>query len=260
MIDYNEGNGREYHTNLNKDDIGEYVILPGDPGRCEKIAKYFDDPKFVMFNREYCTYTGTLLGKKVSVVSTGIGGPSASIAMEELCNLGAKTFIRVGTSGGMQLDVNSGDVVIANGSIRMEGTSKEYAPIEYPAVADFDVTCALVKAAKQIDAKYHVGVVQSKDAFFGQHRPETLPNSAELLNKWDAWCKLGAKASEMESAALFMVAAYRKVKCGSIFLVVANQERAKAGLDNPVVHDTDLAIRVAIEAIKILIGEKKDGK
>lgn len=257
MIDYNEGNGREYHTNLCKDDIGEYVILPGDPGRCEKIAKYFDNPVHVMTNREYCTYTGTIDGTKVSVVSTGIGGPSASIAMEELCDLGAKTFIRVGTCGGMQLEVKSGEVVVANASIRMEGTSKEYAPIEYPAVADYNVTNALVKACEDLNINHHVGVAQSKDAFFGQHRPETLPFGVDLLNKWDAWCKLGCLASEMESAALFIVSAYRRVRCGTVLLVVANQERAKAGLENPIVHDTDVAIKVAIEAIRNLIKQDK---
>ncbi len=257
MINYSEEEGRQYHTNLVSSDIGEYVILPGDPGRCEKIAKYFDNPVHITTNREYCTYTGTLNGVKVSVVSTGIGGPSASIALEELCDLGAKYFIRVGTCGGMQLDVKSGDVVIGNASIRFEGTSKEYCPIEYPAVADFDVTNALVSSAKKLGMNYHVGVCQSKDAFYGQHRPEVLPNSAELLNKWDAWLKMGCLASEMESAALFIVASFRRVKCGSIFLVMANQERAKAGLDNPIVHDTDSAIKVAVEAIKELIEVNK---
>lgn len=253
MINYSEEEGKQYHTNLGKEDIGEYIILPGDPGRCEKIAKYFDSPVHITTNREYCTYTGTLNGVKVSVVSTGIGGPSASIALEELCDLGAKYFIRVGTCGGMQLDVKGGDVVIGNASIRFEGTSKEYCPIEYPAVADFDVTNALVDSAKKLGLNYHVGVCQSKDAFYGQHRPEVLPNSQELLNKWDAWLKMGCLASEMESAALFIVASFRRVKCGSVFLVMANQERAKAGLDNPVVHDTDVAIKVAVEAIKELI-------
>ena len=257
MIDYNEGSGREYHTNLNKDDIGEYVILPGDPGRCEQIASYFDNPKFITSRREYCTYTGTLNGVKVSVVSTGIGGPSASIAMEELCNLGAKTFIRVGTCGGMQLDVRGGDVVIGNASVRFEGTSKEYCPIEYPAVSNLDVTNALVSAAKKLNANYHVGVVQCKDSFFGQHQPELLPNSNELLTKWDAWIKMGCLASEMESAALFICAMYRKVRCGAIFLCVANQERAKKGLDNSQVHNTAGAIKIAIEAIKELIENDK---
>ena len=140
---------KEYHVNLTKGDVGEYVILPGDPGRCEKIAQYFDNPVLVANNREYVTYTGTLNGVKVSVTSTGIGGPSAAIALEELVHCGAHTFIRVGTSGGMQKEVLGGDVVIATGAIRLDGTSKEYAPIEYPAVANFDVVMALKESAKE---------------------------------------------------------------------------------------------------------------
>lgn len=257
MIDYTEGSNKEYHIGVGKGDVGEYVILPGDPKRCAKIAAYFDDAKLVGDSREFVTYTGYLNGVKVSVTSTGIGGPSASIAMEELVKCGAKKFIRVGTCGGIDLDVKGGDLVIATGAIRFEGTTKEYAPIEFPAVADLEMVNALVNAAKQLNYPYHTGVVQCKDAFYGQHRPETLPNSAELLAKWDAWVKLGTKASEMESAALFIVAAYLHVQVGSIFLAVANQERAKAGLENKQVHDTDCAIRVAIEAIKNLINEVK---
>lgn len=258
MIDYTEGSGKEYHIGVGKGDVGEYVLLPGDPKRSEKIAQYFDDAKLVGDSREYVTYTGYLNGKKVSVTSTGIGGPSASIAMEELVKCGAKYFIRVGTCGGIDVNVKGGDLVIATGAIRFEGTSKEYAPIEFPAVSDLDITNALVKASKNLNQNYHVGVVQCKDAFYGQHRPETLPNSHELLNKWDAWVKLGTKASEMESAALFVVASYLGVKCGSIFLAVANQERAKLGLENIQCHDTDVAIKTAIEAIKILIDENQE--
>lgn len=244
---------RQFHINCLPGDVGRYCLLPGDPGRCEKIAKYFDDPVHVMTNREYVTYTGTLLGEKVSVVSTGIGGPSASIAMEELANLGADTFIRVGTCGGIQLDVKSGDVVIATGAVRMEGTSREYAPIEFPAVADFGVTSALVEAAGSLGKRWHAGVVQCKDSFYGQHSPQTMPVSYELLNKWEAWKRLGVKASEMESAALFTVAAYRGVRCGSVFHVVWNQERNAAGLDMTRDEDTDSAIRVGVEALKLLI-------
>ena len=199
------------------------------------------------------TYTGYLDGVKVSVTSTGIGGPSASIAMEELVKCGAKTFIRVGTCGGMQVDVKGGDIVIATGAIRMEGTSKEYAPIEFPAVANLDVINALVQATKNLDYSSHTGVVQCKDAFYGQHNPEIMPVSYELQNKWEAWKRLGCLASEMESAALFVVASFLKVRVGSVFLVVANQEREKQGLENPVVHDTEKAIKTAIEAIKVLI-------
>ena len=190
----------------------------------------------------------------VGEFATGIGGPSAAIALEELVKVGAKTFIRVGTCGGMDTDVKGGDVVIATGAIRAEGTSKEYAPVEFPAVANIDVVNALAGAAKKLGYNYHTGIVQCKDSFYGQHSPETMPISSELLNKWEAWKRLGCLASEMESAALFVVASYLKVKIGSVFLVVANQEREKLGLENPIVHDTEKAIKTAIEAIKILKG------
>ena len=245
--------GTQYHIGLKEGDVGEYVILPGDPKRCEKIAAYFDDPKLVGDKREFITYTGYLNGVKVSVTSTGIGGPSASIALEELVKIGAKTFIRVGTCGGMDTNVKSGDLVIATGAIRMEGTSKEYAPIEFPAIANYDIVTALKQSAEELNLPYHIGIVQCKDAFYGQHNPELMPVSYELENKWNAWLKLGTLASEMESAALFVAGSFLKVNVGSIFLVVANQEREKLGLDNPVVHDTDSAVKTAVSAIKRLI-------
>ena len=257
MIDYTEGSGKQYHTAVGPGDVGEFVILPGDPKRCVRIAEFFDDPVLVADSREYVTYTGTLDGKKISVTSTGIGGPSASIAIEELAKCGAHTFIRVGTCGGIDTNVCGGDLVIATGAIRMEGTSREYAPIEFPAVADYGVVTALVKAAEKLDAPYHTGVVQCKDAFFGQHEPEKLPTADMLQYKWNAWCKLGVKASEMESAALFTVASYLGVRMGTVLLTIANQERAKAGLPNEQVHDTTTAIRAAIEAMRQLM---KDGE
>lgn len=250
--------GEQYHIGLNKGDVGEYVILPGDPKRCEKIASYFDDAKLIADRREFTTYTGFLNGVKVSVTSTGIGGPSASIALEELVNVGAKTFIRVGTCGGIDINVKGGDLVIATGAIRMEGTSKEYAPIEFPAVANLDVINSLAKAAKNLGNEYHTGIVQCKDSFYGQHNPERMPVSYELQNKWEAWKRLGCLASEMESAALFVVGSFLKVRVGSVFLTVANQEREKQNLENPVVHDTDKAIKTAIEALKILIAQDKN--
>lgn len=258
---YSEGTGRQYHIQVGEDEVGKYVILPGDPKRCAKIAKYFDDARLVADSREYVTYTGFLDGVKVSVTSTGIGGPSASIAMEELVKAGADTFVRVGTCGGMQLDVKSGDLIIATGAIRMEGTSKEYAPVEFPAVADIDVINALIASAKEHETDFHTGVVQCKDAFYGQHAPECMPVGYELLNKWEAWKRLGCLASEMESAALFVVASALHVRVGSTFLVVANQEREREGLDNPVVHDTDMAIRVAVGALRKLIkADRERGK
>ena len=259
-MNYSEDANKQYHIQVGKGDVGRYVILPGDPKRCKKIARYFDDARPIADSREYTTYTGYLDGVKVSVTSTGIGGPSASIAMEELVMSGADTFIRIGTCGGMQLDVKSGDVVIASGAIRMEGTSREYAPIEFPAVADIRVTNALMQAADELEQKYHIGVVQSKDSFYGQHSPETKPVSYELLNKWEAWKRLGCLASEMESAALFVVASHLKVRAGACFLVMANQEREKEGLDNPVVHDTDMAVQTAVKAIRRLIRQDQEAE
>lgn len=253
MQNYSGEVGLQYHLQIRPGDVGRYVILPGDPKRCAKIAKHFEDAKLIADSREFVTYTGYLDGEKVSVTSTGIGGPSASIAMEELTLCGADTFVRVGTCGGIELDVKGGDIVVATGAVRMEGTSKEYAPIEYPAVADFEVANALVASCQELGLPHHVGVVQCKDAFYGQHEPERMPVSYELLNKWEAWKRLGCKASEMESAALFIAASHLRVRCGSNFLVVGNQERNAKGLDNPIIHDTEAAIKVAVGAIRKLI-------
>lgn len=247
----------QYHVHLRKGDAGRYVILPGDPGRCQKIAQYFDSPVMVANNREYCTYTGTLLGEKVSVTSTGIGGPSAAIAMQELVNVGADTFIRVGTCGGMQPEVMAGDIVIATGAIRMEGTSKEYLPIEFPAVANYEVITALVEASKNSGYSYHVGVVECKDSFYGQQMPENMPVGYELMNKWKAWIAGGALASEMESAALFTIASFLRVRCGTVCIILHNQERRRLGLEDKQTHDTEPAIKAAVEAIKILIMQDK---
>jgi len=248
---------KQYHIRCAPGDVGRYCILPGDPGRCAAIAALFDDAVLVAQNREYTVYTGMLLGEKVSVCSTGIGGPSAAIAMEELVVCGADTFIRVGTCGGIDLRVQSGDIVVATGAVRMEGTSREYAPIEFPAVSDFDIALALRKAAKAMGKTCHMGVVQCKDSFYGQHSPARMPVSGELLEKWEAWKRLGVKASEMESAALFVVAAALGVRCGSCFHVVWNQEREAAGLDQHMSEDTSAAVRVGVEALKLLIAEDR---
>ena len=245
--------GKQFHIHCVPGDVGRYCFLPGDPGRCESIAALFDNPVHIGMNREYNIYTGTLLGEKVSVCSTGIGGPSAAIAMEELTAIGADTFIRVGTCGGIDLNVCPGDVVVATGAIRYEHTSMEYAPIEFPAVPDFGVTAALKAASEELGYRTHTGVVQCKDAFYGQHAPGKSPVSYELLQKWESWKRLGVKASEMESAALFVIAAALGVRCGSCFHVIWNQEREKLGMDMTMTEDTSGAIKVGIEAMKRLI-------
>ena len=248
---------KQFHIACAQGDIGRYCILPGDPGRVPAIAALFDDAKQIAYNREFNVWTGTLLGEKVTACSTGIGGPSASIAMEELHKCGADTFIRTGTCGGIDLNVQSGDVVVATGAIRYEHTSREYAPIEFPAVADFQVTNALVEATKKLGFPLHTGIVQCKDSFYGQHDPAASPVYYELQQKWESWKRLGVKASEMESAALFVVASALRCRCGSCFHVVWNQEREAAGLDQRMSEDTSTSVRVAVEALKRLIQEDR---
>lgn len=246
---------KQFHIHCSEGDVGKYVFLPGDPGRCEKIAAYFENPVHIGMNREFNVYTGTLCGEKVSVCSTGIGGPSASIAMEELCAIGADTFIRIGTCAGIDMPVMAGDVVVATGAIRFEHTSLEYAPIEFPAVPDFGITTCLKQAGEALGYRVHTGVVQCKDSFYGQDSPNRSPVYYDLLQKWESWRRLGVKASEMESAALFVVASALHVRIGSCFHVARNQNREAAGLESPHSSDVAAAIRVGVEAMKLVIEE-----
>jgi len=246
-----------YHIGFDDSHGAKYAILPGDPGRVEKIAQFLDEPQFHCQNREYTTWSGKIGGEKVLVTSHGIGGASTAIAVEELYQTGVRTFIRVGTCGGMAEMVMGGDVVVATAAIRQDGTSKEYVPIEFPAVADLDVTNALVQGAKNLGLTYHTGVVQCKDSFYGQHSPDRMPISYELKDKWKAWIRAGCLASEMESATLYIVASYLGAKSGCILNVVWNQERAAKGLSNPESHDTTPGIQAAVEAIRILVEEQK---
>ncbi|MBR2472928.1 MAG: uridine phosphorylase [Clostridia bacterium] len=246
-------NGKQMHIGITKGDVGRYCILPGDPGRCEKIAALFDEPKFIAQNREFVTFTGKLDGVPVSVCSTGIGAPSAAIAVEELFECGVDTFIRIGTCGGINQKVCPGDLVIATGAVRQDGTTTQYVPIEFPAVADPDVVLALRQAAKAMGKPHHLGIVQAKDSFYGQHSPNRMPAAAELLNKWDAWKKAGVLASEMESGALFVIASILGARAGAVFHTIWNQERAAAGIVEEQKHNTIDAITAAVNAIRILI-------
>lgn len=245
-------NGKQYHLNCGPGEVGEYCLLPGDPARCDSIARYFREPRLIGQNREFRIITGRVGEKRVSAVSTGIGGPSAVIALEELAELGAHTFIRVGTCGGIRLDVQPGDAVIAAAAVRSEGTSREYAPLAYPAAADYYVTRALEEAAARLGLRYEIGVVQCKDSFYGQHRPEVMPVAEELQENWAAWKRLGVLASEMESAALFVASAHLGVRCGAVHHVVWNQERAAAGIREDSSMDTEGAVRIAVEALSSL--------
>jgi len=224
----------QFHIKCKKGDIGKYVILTGDPQRTDQIAEYFEAPVLVANNREYRIFTGKLCDEKVSVCSTGIGGPSTAIAVEELCKCGAEVMIRIGTCGGINTKVEGGHVVIPTGAIRQEGTTLQYVPAEYPAVADHEVVNALIQAAESENKTYHTGIIQSKDSFYGQHSPEIMPVSNELESKWEAWKKAGVLASEMECSTVFVVGGIRGVKTGAVLHVLWNQEREKLGL--PIRH------------------------
>lgn len=248
-----------YHLALNREQGAAYAIVTGDPGRVEGIAGRLEKPSFVAQNREFTTFAGMLKGKRVLVTSHGIGGPSAAICFEELALCGVRTLIRVGTCGGMAVEVTGGDLVVAQAAIRQEGTSLQYLPAEFPAVADFAVTAALARAAQNVGCRCHVGVVQCKDSFYGQHSPEALPVGPALLEKWRAWIEGGCLASEMETAALYTVAAVRRLRAGCVLQVLWNQERAAAGLPDPHVLSEEAAIDTAVEALRLLIADEAEG-
>lgn len=239
-----------YHIGIDDSHKAKYAILPGDPGRVEKIAKYLDNAVQIGQQREYTTYLGQLEGENVLVMSTGMGGPSTAIGVEELFMTGVTNFVRIGTCGGMNMEVMGGDLVIATGAIKMDGTSDEYVPKEFPAIANFDLTQSLVNTAKDKGYRYHAGVVHCKDSFYGQHDPERMPVGYELINKWNAYIKANALASEMESATLFTVSQVLGARSACILNVIWNQERGKAGLDNPKHPDMHKAIEVAVETIR----------
>jgi uridine phosphorylase len=249
---------KQFHIQCSREDISNYVFLPGDPGRVPQIASHLENAHLSAQNREFLTYTGTLCGVKVSVTSTGIGGPSAAIAMEELVALGAHTFLRIGTCGGMQPELLPGTLILPTGAIRMEGTSQEYLPLAFPAVPDFGLLQQLVQQSKARNYPYKTGVVHCKDSFYGQHSPASMPIAETLSQNWSAWKAGGALASEMESAALFTVAATRRVRCATILQMLWNQEREQVIRDNShAANDMHPAIEVAMAAMKATILEDK---
>ncbi len=242
---------RQYHIQLDEGDIGEYVLLPGDPARSELIASQFDGARHVTSNREFTTYTGTVAGVPVSVCSTGIGGPSTAIAMEELCNIGAKTLIRVGTCGSLRKGVRRGDLIVMNAAVREEGTSAQYAPLQFPAVADFDVTSALRDAAIASGAPWHVGVTVSVDSFYSEMEPERMPVESELRAKWLAWKRAGAIAAEMECGTLYIAAAVRGVRAGA--MCVAVDESGANDMPDHSELPLDTLIKASVDGVRRLI-------
>lgn len=248
----------QHHVALRRGDVGRYVLLPGDPGRCARIASRFEGPRLVAKNREYETWTGALGGVPVSVTSTGIGCPSAAIAVEELVRCGADTFIRVGTSGGMQPGMVTGELAIVTGAIRDEGTSSHYLPIEFPAVADLDVVLALREAARRTGALAREGVSQSKDSFYSEVEPDRMPLAPALHEAWNAYIGGGAISSEMEAAAIFVVASILRVRAGGLMVCVGNPEMTEAEVAASMEGFTlDPLIDTAVEALRVLI--ERDG-
>ena len=253
---------RQFHIKAKKGEIGRYCILPGDQDRVPKIAEYLEDAVQIARNREFNVYTGYLNGEKVTVCSTGIGGPSAAIAVEELIKCGADTFIRVGTSGGMDLKVWGGDLVIASAAVRGEGTTYEYLPKDYPAVADFEVIEALRDSAETLSSdedgnRYHIGVVHSKDSFYGEVEPDNSPVGENIKYRWDAYLKCGCLTSEMECASVFAVGIANRARCGAVLTAIWNVERSNAGLPDNITDDSTRAIKCVIGAIERLIEKDK---
>jgi uridine phosphorylase len=215
---------RAPHLGLAAGDVGRYVLLPGDPGRVRPLAEALDAPRSVASNREFVTWEGGLAGERVTITSSGIGCPSTAIAVEELAAAGADTIVRVGTAGGMQPDCLPGDLVVAEAAVRDEGTTRQYVPLAYPAVADGDVTHAFRDALRSRGVRHHVGVVHSKDSYYGQREPARMPAASELGARWGAWLRAGVLCSEMEAAALFVVARVLGIRAGALLLVAGNQE------------------------------------
>ncbi|MEA4912633.1 MAG: nucleoside phosphorylase [Oscillospiraceae bacterium] len=208
----------QYHIHCKQGDVGRYVFLPGDPFRTDLIASFLDDAKLVAHNREPKTWTGYLNGERVSVTSTGMGCPSTAIAVEELIKIGADTFIRIGTAGPVKdpADPDKYDGAICTAAVRDEGTTLHYVPAEYPAVANRFVVDALAKAAAARGLNYLEGITQSKDSFYGEVDPDSMPAAARLHERWDAWVKAGVVCTEMESSALFVICSIRGCRAGSI--------------------------------------------
>jgi len=239
----------QYHIRAQPGDVGEAVLLPGDPGRVESIAKLLDRPRLIAHNREYVTYTGDVQGRTVSVCSTGIGSPSTAIAVEELAAIGATTFIRVGTTGSIQSHVGFGDLVVATAAVRDEGTTPGYAPLGYPAVADFELAQAMLGAARGLNHRVHAGIVRSHDSLYTDLHAAAMPRREELEQALRVWQRAQVLWNDMESSAIFVICGLRRLRGGSVLTVV--NEPGEADIDPKKVAALDLTpmFRVALAAI-----------
>jgi len=244
---------RRYHLQLDDGEVGGYALLPGDPGRCELIARSLDGARHVRSNREFTTYAGSVDGAPVCVVSTGIGGPSAAICMEELASLDVHTMIRIGTCGALQDSMQSGDAVVVHGAVRDDGTSHRYVPADYPAIADLDVVNALRDCAIRLGTKHRTGIVLSTDSFFGQRDMERMPVAAELHARWDAWVRAGCIAVEMECATVLTVASVRGVRAGAVLAVIDRSRPGAEPMPDPQQLPLQAAIDVAAGAVLTLV-------
>jgi len=251
----------KYHIRLNKEMLqgAEHVILPGDPGRVEKTARYIDpEAMFLASNREYCSWLATLEARKVLVCSTGIGGPSISIALEELAALGVKYFIRIGTTGAIQKKIKIPSLIITTGSVRLDGASTHYAPIEYPAVADLVLSSALVEAAKALGVAYHTGITASSDTFYpGQERYDTFTGYVpkRFRETMKEWQHLNVLNYEMESATLLTIINTFGLQAACVASVIVSRASGETP-DDAVLHvaEANLA-RVARDALRRHISE-----
>ncbi|HET9780181.1 MAG TPA: nucleoside phosphorylase [Candidatus Dormibacteraeota bacterium] len=241
---------KKYHVGLGPGDVGDYVLVPGDPFRTPLIAKHLDGAKEIAFSREYRTFTGTVDGTKVSAMSTGMGGPSVAIGVEELHELGVHTLLRVGTCGALQPQVKMGELVIALAAVRSEGTPDGYVPKEYPAVASLDVVNALIEAAEASGVPYHVGVMRSVDALYSDLVPDQMPRP-DLREELEMWSRSGVLGNDMETSTLFVVSRLREMRAGTVCLCVDEVGAGEIHHLDPSYMDRMLS--VAVDAIRRLI-------
>ena len=246
-----------FHLGLNASDINgaSLAIMPGDPDRVERIAQLLDEPRALAAHREFTSWIGKLDGNSVVVCSTGIGGPSTSIAVEELAQLGVTTFLRVGTTGGIQPNVNPGDVIVTTGAVRLDGASLHFAPMEFPAVADFECTTALVAAARDSGSTIHVGITASSDTFYpGQERYDTATGRVveRFRGSLDQWQSMGVLNYEMEWAAMFTMCASSGWRAGCVAGVLVNRTQQETPDAATVAAAESNAVAIVVAAARQL--------